>query len=183
LKTLSEVKKKILKLIWTARNPVTTREIAEKTDLKVRSANMHLLVLRKFGLVRILEGGYVITEEGKEIIGFPKIDKIMAKKILSRTHPENAFYFYLGADQPLGISSESLVDLYDKVKTVDIRSIEFHMARGDLERWINYLGDIELAERLKLIKEANLTGEALRDKLYETLKFRCNELLGRVANS
>ncbi|MFH0897773.1 MAG: hypothetical protein V1850_07000 [Candidatus Bathyarchaeota archaeon] len=51
------------------------------------------------------------------------------------------------------------------------------MARGDFESWIHYLGDIELEKRLVLIKELNLIGEALREKLYAALKSRGDELL------
>jgi len=180
LKNLSEVKKKILKLIWEIRNPVTVPEISEIMGLKVNSVNMHLLGLRKVGLLTKSEGGYVITEEGKEMIGFPKIDEEKAKRILSKTPLENAFYFYTGINQPLGVFSDNLMDFCDKVRSIDIRSIEFHVARGDFELWLHYLGDIELAKRLRLIKEANLTGEALRERLCETLKSRSDELLERV---
>ena len=76
---IGEVKEKILKIIWQTGNPITTQEISEKMGLKARSANMHLLGLRKAGLTIMSGGGYVITAEGKEIIGFPKIDEETAE--------------------------------------------------------------------------------------------------------
>ncbi|MFH0897774.1 MAG: hypothetical protein V1850_07005 [Candidatus Bathyarchaeota archaeon] len=72
------------------------RDISGKTGLKPRAVNMHLLGLRRAGLVTMSGNGYVITEEGKENIGFPKIDEAKAEKILSKISPENAFYFYTG---------------------------------------------------------------------------------------
>ena len=101
----------------------------------------------------------------------------MAEKILSKTPPENAFHFYTGFNQPLGVFSNSLTDLCEKIRSIDIRSIEFHVARGDFESWIHhYLGDIELEKRLRLIREENLSGEALRGKIYRTLLRRRMEL-------
>jgi len=44
---------------------------------------MHLINLRRTGLVKISGKGYIITEEGKERIGLPKIYE-MAEKILSK---------------------------------------------------------------------------------------------------
>jgi DNA-binding transcriptional ArsR family regulator len=176
-----EVKEKILRIIWETENPVTTQEISEKMGLKARSVNMHLLGLRKAGLTIMSGGGYVITAEGKEIIGFPKIDEETAEKILSKIPQENAFYFYTGIDLPLGVPSDSLTDLCEKIRSIDVRTIEFHMARGDFESWIHHLGDIELEKRLGLIKELKLIGEALREKLYAALKSRCDELLEIVS--
>ena len=100
----------------------------------------------------------------------------LPKKILGKTSPENAFNFYSGPDQPLGVSSDSLVDLCKRIRSIDIKSIEYHLTRGDFESWIRYLGDVELEKRLKLIKKESLKGETLRNKLYEEIKSRCDEL-------
>jgi len=79
-KRLSETQEKVLKTVWETKNPLTGKEIAEKMGLKARSVNMHLINLRRAGLVKVSGRGYVITEEGKEIIGLPKINKEMAEK-------------------------------------------------------------------------------------------------------
>ena len=96
--------------------------------------------------------------------------------ILDKTSPERAFYFYSGIGQFTGLSSDSLADFRDKIRSVDIRSIQFHVARGDFEAWIRLLGDTGLERRLRLIREMELTGEALRERLYVTLRSRCDEL-------
>ena len=181
MKRLSEVKKNILKKIWETRKPVTPHEISEKLGLKIRSANAHLIGLRKTGFVTESEAGYTVTEQGLELIGLPKIDKQTSEKILRKTSPEQAFQFYTGIDHPLRVSSNSLSNLCEGIKLIDIGSIEFHIMRGDFESWIRHLGDIELEKRLRQIREASLTGDALQEKLYETLRSRYDELLKIVA--
>ncbi|MEM2111640.1 MAG: hypothetical protein QXX08_07160 [Candidatus Bathyarchaeia archaeon] len=174
----------MLKFLWELNKPVSLNEIAEKTGLTKRTAFMHLLWLRKAGHIEVSEDGfYTITETGKDVLGFPKVDLGLSQKILSKTQPDRSFYFYLGLGQPLGISSDNLTDFCEKIKTVDVKSVEFHTARGDFELWVHYLGDIELAKRLRLIKEANLNGEALRDRLYQTIKTRCDELIKKLVEN
>jgi predicted transcriptional regulator len=173
---LSEVDKTILNRLWEMSDPVTLQEISEKTGLNHQSANMRLQNLRSEGLVTASGDGFIITEKGKEAIGFPKIDEKEAQEILRKTLPENAFYFYAEVDQPSGLSSDCLMDFCEKIKSADVKSIEFHTSRGDFESWIRFLGDLELEKRIGLIREANLAGEDLRQRLYTALKMRSDEL-------
>jgi len=164
--------------MWEADKPTTLKEVSEKIGLRARSANMHLLGLAKMGHVsKSKEGYYIVTSSGTEAIGFPKISKTFAEKVLSKTSTERAFHFFRGIDQPTGIVSDSLVDLCERIKTLDVEPIEFHMSRGDFENWISSLGDVELARRLRMIREKNLTGQTLRERIYETLRSRCDRLL------
>jgi len=182
MRSLSQIKGNILKLLWDIESPVNLREISEKTGLENRSANMHLLGLKRAGYVSALEGGrYTITELGREILGFPKVDENMARRVLTKTSMDRAFHFYTGIGQRLEVHSDNLVDFCDKIKTVDIESVQFHATRGDFELWVHFLGDIELAKRLRLLREANLSGETLRERLCKTLKSRCDELLRKIA--
>ncbi|KYH41070.1 MAG: alpha-amylase [Candidatus Bathyarchaeota archaeon B26-2] len=138
---------------------------------------MHILGLRLAGYVSMPKKGYyTITEEGKGVIGLPTLTKEQANSILREVSPEKAFHFYVGLDQPLGFSANSLSEFCEKIQTIDLKSIEFHMARGDFELWIHYLGDVELAKRLRSIRESGSSGEDLRKELYETLKSRFEEL-------
>ena len=142
-----------------------------------RSVRMHLAGLRKSGLVETSGDGYVITEKGKENMGFPRVDAVTAERLLGRVSRDNVFYFYAGIERPLDVSSDGLVDLCEKIKSISVGSIEFHLGRGDFESWIRFLGDFELEKRLNLLRSAGLAGEALRERLYCTIKSRCDELL------
>jgi hypothetical protein len=176
LKSLSRENERILEAVWESTKPLTMKEVSEKIGLGLRPTNMRLLNLRKAGFVSESSGSYTITAEGKAVIGFPRIGEEESRKILRKTSPERAFHFYAGIGQSLGSSADRLTDFCDRIRSVDIRSIEFHTARGDFESWIRHLGDIELEKRLRLIRETGLKGEALRERLYGALRSRCDEL-------
>ena len=180
MENISEVKEKILRIIWEKGNRVATDEMSKEMGLTQRAVNIYLRTLRRESLITISGNGYLITVEGKKRLGFPEIDGEKAEKILRQTSPEDSFNFYMEIDQPLGVTSHTLIDFYEKIETIDTRSIEFHTSRGDFESWIHFLGDIELEERLRLIRNSDLKGEVLREKLYYTIKSRCDELLERV---
>jgi len=177
MSSLSQERRDILGWIWRKEKKLGLRDIARETGLKVRAVNMHLLGLKKDGYVWQSEDGYyALTNSGKEALGFPKIDSELAAKILGKISMERAFHFYAGVDQPLAISSDSLSDFCEKIKSIDLKSIEFHISRGDFELWVHYLGDVELAKRLGLIRESGLCGETLRDEVYNVVKLRCDKL-------
>lgn len=175
--SVSQAKEKILKILWEAGKSLKSREVAKQMRLSIPSSTMHLLGLRKAGYVSTPEKGcYAITNFGKEIIGMPRIDKERALDILRTVALEKAFNFYTEIDRYAGVYAESLNDLCGKIQTIDIRSVEFHVARGDLEFWFKDLGDLELAKRISLIRGMGLSGEGLRKKVYEAVKARCEEL-------
>ena len=175
---LSNGRKTILRLLWESEKPISLDKIARKAGVKKSSAFMHLLGLRKEGYAMVCQdGSYVVTESGKEILGLPKVDMNLAKKITSKTSTEKAFHFYVGIGKPLGESADSLVHFWKKLKTIDLRSIEFHNKRGDFELWTHYLGDVELAKRLRIIKAENLSGEEMRNKIVAVVKTRCDDLM------
>ncbi|MEM2913585.1 MAG: DUF5752 family protein [Candidatus Bathyarchaeia archaeon] len=170
---LRKTKIDLLEILWRAGKPINVRDIAKKADLKMRSVNMHLINMRRSGHVSSVGSGlYIITDLGKKALGFPEIDVEKARKILSPVPQEKAFKFYKGINEPLEVSSSSLKDFLEKIKEVDVKSIEFHASRGDFELWIHFLGDVELAKRLRIIRELNLSGEELRDEIYSALKSR-----------
>ncbi|RLI37616.1 hypothetical protein DRO55_00955 [Candidatus Bathyarchaeota archaeon] len=175
--TLSQAKINILRVLWEADKPLTLKEISVRAGVKPRSANMHLLNLRMMGYVETPRRGfYALTDEGKAALGLPRVDGEGARRILGEVPPEKAFHFYLKIGSPLGLSARSLTQFCEMVKTINIKSIEFHTARGDFELWIHFLGDVELAKRIRLLREKGLSGEELRGKLYKIIKSRCEEL-------
>ncbi len=177
MKQLSKEKRNILELLWRMNRPVDLEKIVQETGLKTRSIIVHLSTLKKMGYVSMTdEGLYSVTDKGKEALGLSKIDRDLAIRLLSKVPQERAFHFYIEVDKPLMVSADSLTDFYEKIQNIDVKSIEFHTLRRDFELWIHFLGDVELAKRLRAFREANLTGEELRRKIYEAVKSRCEEL-------
>ena len=79
---------------------------------------------------------------------------------------EKAFYFFTSVGNYTGENAASLEEFVKVTGEVGIKSLEFHLYRGDFERWIaETLGDKELAEEIKDLKSQNLVGNDLRNKL------------------
>jgi DNA-binding transcriptional ArsR family regulator len=175
---LNPVKKAILETLWRKGKPLTPLEVARELGMKnQRQAMMHLLNLRSMEYVSSPgKNCYAITELGKEAMGLPRISKKEASQILHPKPPESAFRFYKEMGRSLGIEANSLQDFCDKVQKIDLRSLEFHMPRKDFENWLQHLGDAELAKKIAVIREQGVSGEELRQKVYEVTKSRCEEL-------
>ena len=173
----SKTRGKILVVLWAAERPLTLEGIAEKIGLNSSSTMGYLLGLIKAKYVSVPEKHqYVITSLGKKAIGMPILNKGLALNILKSVSLENAFQFYFALDQYTGIHANSLKDFVDKIQTVDLKSIEFHVPRKDFELWINSLGDTELAKRLELIRMKKLTGKNLRMEIHQAVSSRLAEL-------
>jgi hypothetical protein len=104
------------------------------------------------------------------------IDKARATQILSEVKPENAFLFYLSEGVSTGNSAQNLSQLFEIIKTVEIKSVEFHLKRGDFEKWIGDLGDNILVMRLAKVREAPLEGEVVRERVVNIIGKRINYL-------
>jgi predicted transcriptional regulator len=175
--SISDVKRKVLEVLSKAEKPMELQEVAEKAGLNVKSSMMHLLWLRKMGYISKPERNlYSITPIGKQILTLPRIDRKQAENILRLVPIDKAFHFHTGIGQYLGVYATSLSDFCSKIKTVNAKSIEFHVPRRDFESWIASLGDSELAKKIGAIRVAGLFGENLRHKVYETVKSRFDEL-------
>ena len=111
---------------------------------------------------------------GKETIR--KVDPELASKIVGTVPMPNAFLFFAEIGQYTGQHAISLADFLEKLKTVPLRSMEFHFKRGDFQKWIkDTLGDKELADRISRFNK-NVQGESLREVLYEIVEKRLNQL-------
>ncbi len=97
-------------------------------------------------------------------------------KILRTVSLTEAFHFFTDIGHYDGKSATSLADFSDKLKTVTLKSIEFHFKRGDFERWIREtLGDDYLAYGMGGI-DKTVHGEALRTALHRTVENRLHYL-------
>jgi hypothetical protein len=102
--------------------------------------------------------------------------RIMSRSL--KTVPrEKAFYFFTSIGNYTGASALSLKEFMEKINEVNVKSLEFHMYRGDFEKWVNdVLQDGELAADIKRLQKLNLMGEALRNQLFLTASKRLRRL-------
>lgn len=86
---------------------------------------------------------------------------------------EKAFYFFTSIGNYSGASASSLKEFMEKVNAVNVKSLEFHMYRGDFEKWVSeVLQDGELSADIRRLQRLNLMGEPLRNQLFLTVSRR-----------
>ena len=135
---------------------------AQMVGLNTSQTVEHIQNLVTAGFIRIVGGGYGITEKGHIII-----------KAIKQVPKENAFHFYTGFGQPTGFSVESLKDFYEMIKRVTVESLDFHLYRKDFENWIKAaLKDSALADELASLKNTALKGEELRQEILRAIATR-----------
>ena len=101
--------------------------------------------------------------------------KAEAVKILRTVGNEVAFYFYEAIGKPTGESANSLSDFLEKIKSVKLESLVFHLQRRDFQNWISkILGDSKLANRVGRIPLSH--DDELRTKIQEVVEGRIKEL-------
>ena len=105
-----------------------------------------------------------------------------SSRVLRSVMREEAFYFFTSIGNYTGQSAASLDEFLQKIKDMDIKSLEFHLFREDFEKWIaQTLGDSRLAEEIRNLRVQKVVGNALRDRLYFLVSKRLKELKGSVA--
>jgi len=94
-----------------------------------------------------------------------------------RTVPyEKGFHFYTAIGNFTRETATSLDAFENKLQTVPVDSVNFHLQRGDFQKWIkSSLGDDELAERINSIS-VTLPSEDKRKELLAIVQTRTNEL-------
>jgi DNA-binding transcriptional ArsR family regulator len=164
--------------------PLRATQIAEQIGKEFRSVQMHIIGLTRMGYAESPEKGqYIITEKGKKALGVGEINPENAKTILACLPQDKSFHFYASIGKPLSLRAYGLQDFGDKILKVDVKSIEFHMNRGDFEAWFASLGDAELAKEAALLKEKNMAGEELRKGLHDIVENRFKVLTRAVEHT
>ena len=98
-------------------------------------------------------------------------------RILRTLSRENAFYFFTSVGNYTGQSAMSLEEFANKIREVKIASLEFHLYRGDFEKWTDeVLEDNELTEKISDLKNLEPVRGALRDQLHIIVSKRLEEL-------
>ena len=171
--SLAPKKIEILETLLLNDKPTTAMELAKEMGNEFPPVMMHLLGLVKLGYAGSPKKSlYIITQQGKQTLGIPEINKEKALSILAYAPHDNAFHFYAEVGKPLAFHAHNLRDFANKLEKIDIKSVEFHMQRGDFEAWFSGLGDEELAKKASLLKQRKIAGEELRRKLHEIVEQR-----------
>ena len=103
-----------------------------------------------------------------------------ASRILRKLPRENAFYFFTSIGNYTGEKAASLEEFVEKISEVNVKSLEFHLYRGDFEKWTaETLEDEKLAERIRSLKSLSPIGDSLRDQLYLIVSKRYEKLRGK----
>ena len=98
-------------------------------------------------------------------------------KTLKTLPREKAFYFFTSIGNYTGESAVSLKEFMEKIDHVSLKSLEFHLYRGDFEKWITeVLEDRKLAEDVGRLQKTNLLGDNLRNQLYMVVSRRYQQL-------
>ncbi len=142
---------------------------AQAVNLTANQAIAEVQELAREGFLRKVSGGFGLTEKGKN-----------ALKAYVSVSADMGFNFYGEVDTPLGFSAQSLADFYRAIKQVVSGSLEFHLYRGDFEKWLrDVCKDEELAEAFGTVKAEVLKGEGLRKALLKAIdaKYGIGELL------
>jgi alpha-amylase len=98
---------------------------------------------------------------------------------LAATIANEPFLFHTGKGDEYftGTMAWSLKGLIEALRRVSAKSVEFHNARGDFEKWAEKsLRDMMLMQRLKKIRLSKLKGEALPRAIIKVVKERSDEL-------
>lgn len=101
----------------------------------------------------------------------------IANWYMRRLPADKAFTFFHEFARPTGLVVYSLSEFKSALKHVEAASVEFHVERGDFERWIRHIvGDNTLADEFTKVAGEKLAGEKLRKRLLATVENRVKDL-------
>jgi hypothetical protein len=103
-----------------------------------------------------------------------------SSRILRTLPREKAFYFFTSIGNYTGESASSFKEFMEKVNMVNVKSLEFHLSRGDFEKWTTeVLEDKKLALDFWRLQRSMLQGNTLRSQLSLTVSRRYKELFAK----
>jgi len=101
----------------------------------------------------------------------------VAKRILRTLPAERGFTFSYEFEKPTKWAVHSLEEFYSALKIVNLKSIQFHVKRGDFEKWIRWvIGDDKLADKLAAATKSKITGGEIRERILSLVGQRIKEL-------
>jgi hypothetical protein len=118
------------------------------------------------------------NDQGEEGIKMTARRRQEASRIFRKLPKEQAFYFFTSVGNYTGESAASLEEFLERIKEIDIKSLDFHLCRGDFEKWIaEILEDKELAEEILDLRDITPTRDVLRKRLVTIVSKRREKLV------
>ncbi len=105
--------------------------------------------------------------------------ELAAKRLLRRLPAGMGFTFSYEFARSSGLTVHSLNEFCSALKTIEVSSIQYHIERGDFERWLSQVvGDDKLADQIATVNSSKrkLKGEALRKKVLAITERRLKQL-------
>ena len=101
-----------------------------------------------------------------------------ASRIFRKLPKEQVFYFFTSVGNCTCESAASFEEFLEKIREIEIKSLEFHLCRGDFEKWIaEILEDKELAEEILNLRDIMPTRDVLRKRLVTIVSKRLEKLI------
>jgi alpha-amylase len=112
------------------------------------------------------------------VTGISVYEDLRARLVEMTYGAASPFNFYDEENHYTGISAHSLIGFLEALRKVDVKSIRFHLRRGDLRRWVDEaLQDPELARKLARSRLEKLSDSRLRETLRSTVTDRVQNIL------
>ena len=105
--------------------------------------------------------------------------ELAAKRLLRRLPAGMGFTFSYEFARSSALTVHSLHEFCSALKTIEVSSIQYHIERGDFERWLSQVvGDDKLADQIATVNSSKrrLKGEALRRKVLALTERRLKQL-------
>ncbi|MGQ9759619.1 MAG: alpha-amylase [Candidatus Methanomethylicaceae archaeon] len=97
---------------------------------------------------------WILTDFRYRLYGAMGEKAIYYRMLFGDLPDSHAFHFYSGFAKPLGLKVKNLTELRKTIERIDEGSLRFHIARGDLSRWVGeILGCKGLSEELLALKD------------------------------
>ena len=117
------------------------------------------------------------TQRGIKRTKAQPLDRDKALLITSSVPVEKGFRFFTDIHRPTGTFATSIFDFAEQLKKIELKSLEFHMKRGDFSKWLSdVIKDEALSHEFEQLRSLGLAGEKLRTRIVVLVDRRCKEL-------
>lgn len=148
-------------------------------DVKINISKLNFKFVKIISFLHSSHLRSVMSPKTQNIRKTQKSRKLEVSKetvrILRTISDKEAFYFYENIGKPTGESARSLSDFVEKIKSIKLESLLFHLQREDFQNWIKKtLGDSKLSREIGKMSPSNR--EDIRIKIHSIIEKRIKEL-------